>query len=116
MLAAFMAVGLGVCIQRGVVPTILGLKEVAGWKKTLHWIPALLLLLPFSRNRELLKRRNDWTALNYAEDLLVTLGRQGLVFTSSDHEGFPVAHLQIVEGKSPNVLGLDEFFQVHAYC
>ena len=52
-------------------------------------------------------RGND-VARRYATDLLATVPQGGILFTSADYEAFPVAYLQIVEGKRPDVIALDE--------
>jgi len=75
--------------------------------KTVPWVPVLLLMGPLTQNNSLITRRRDWTAHNYAQDALKTVGRQGLLFLSSDHQSFPVAFLQFIEGRYAGVLSLD---------
>jgi len=86
-------------------------RDVASFKrlaiKILSWAPVLLLVAPLTQNDSLVIRRRDWTAHNYAQDALRTVGRQGLLFLSSDHQSFPVAFLQFIEERSPHVLSLD---------
>lgn len=50
---------------------------------------------------------ND-VARRYGEDLLATLPDKAILFTSADYEAFPVAYLQIVEKKRPDVRAVDE--------
>lgn len=52
-------------------------------------------------------RGND-VARRYGQDMLATLPRNAIFFTSADYEAFPVAYLQIVEGARPDVAALDE--------
>jgi tetratricopeptide (TPR) repeat protein len=50
---------------------------------------------------------ND-VARRFGEDILASVAPDGILFTSADYERFPVDYLQIVEGKRPDVLSVDE--------
>lgn len=50
----------------------------------------------------------NWVARRYGEDVLKTLPANALLFTGADYEAFPITYLQVVEGKRPDVIALNE--------
>lgn len=65
------------------------------------WCPCLWWVY---HNMDLLRRRQDWTLQNYGQDLLSTVGRQGLIVTWTDPQAFSITFLQAVEQRSPLVV------------
>ena len=71
-----------------------------------RWVPVLLVLLALVQGLnidELLRKRNDRTAEDYANDLLSILPKRALYYASSDNDYFPVIGMQQGYGIRPDV-------------
>jgi hypothetical protein len=81
------------------------------WKKLpsgmgRRWVPVLLVLLALVQGLnigELLRKRNDRTAEDYARDVLSILPKNALYYASSDNDYFPVIGMQQGYGIRPDV-------------
>jgi hypothetical protein len=88
-----------------------GLGVCALWRRLTHWLlvrvarPQLaaapvfvLALLPLGLNWEWASRADDYTARDWAYNMLMSIQPYGVLFTNGDNDTFPLWYLQEVEG------------------
>nr|HQU72749.1 DUF2723 domain-containing protein [Calditrichia bacterium] len=77
-------------------------------EKALTFSVALLMLVlvpmrMFSENYHLHNRKGNYVARDYSYNMLVSAGKNGVIFTNGDNDTFPLWYLQEVENVRPDV-------------
>jgi hypothetical protein len=76
---------------------LLTLWKNAYWQRVAIFLACLAWLLPFVSHFERHNRSRDWTAWEFAYNILSSVPQGGILFTYGDNDTFPVWYLQMVE-------------------
>ena len=68
----------------------------------------VMALVSLPGNFQACTMAGNTVARRYGEDVLKTLPANALLFTGADYEAFPITYLQVVEGRRPDVIALNE--------